>query len=90
MRTGEPDFVSGDGAAPVYVDTGDPATDNARYEAIKEDPAPNILTLDERVEDADNNWTISRNENWRMFWEDWSRVMYTDRASRLTPEPMTR
>jgi hypothetical protein len=30
------------------------------------------------------------NENWRMFWEDWGRVMYTDRASRLTPEPLPR
>lgn len=58
-------------------------TDNARYEAIKEDPAPNILTLDERVEDADNNWTISRNENWRMFWADLGRASLTDRPSRL-------
>ena len=65
-------------------------TDNARYEAIKEDPAPNILTLDERVEDADNNWTISRNENWRMFWQDMGRAFYTDRPSRLTREPVPR
>ncbi len=27
--------VSGDGAAPVYINTGDPATDNARYELAK-------------------------------------------------------
>jgi hypothetical protein len=27
--------ASGGGAAPVYIDTGDPATDNARYEVAK-------------------------------------------------------
>lgn len=65
-------------------------TDNERYEAIKEDPAPGMLTLHERVEDADNGWTVSRNENWRMFWRDLGKAWYTDRPSRLTRETVPR
>lgn len=65
-------------------------TDNERYEAIKEDPTPNMLTLHERVEDADNSWTVSRNENWRMFWRDVGKATLTDRPSRLTRETVPR
>jgi hypothetical protein len=58
--------------------------------AIRRNPTPELRTLHERSDDIRNRYALMRNENWRMFWEDWSRVMYTDRASRLTPEPMTR
>lgn len=65
-------------------------TDNERYEAIKEDPAPDMFTLNERLEDADNHWTVSRNENWRMFWSDLGRATFTDRPSRLTRQTVPR
>lgn len=65
-------------------------TSNEKYEAIKADPTPTLLTLHERPEDADNAWTVSRNENWRMFWQDMGRVWMTDRPSRLTREVMPR
>lgn len=65
-------------------------TSNEKYEAIKEDPTPNMLTLNERVEDADNAWTVSRNENWRMFWKDMGRVWMTDRPSRMAREVIPR
>jgi hypothetical protein len=61
-----------------------------KYQAIKDDPAPDLLTLNERYEDADNAWTITRNENWRMFWQDLGRVGLTDRPSRLTRETIPR
>lgn len=65
-------------------------TTDERYEAIKADPAPEMLTLNERVVDADNAWTVSRNENWRMFWQDMSRAAMVDRPSRLTKETIPR
>lgn len=57
---------------------------------IRIHPTPELQTLYEREDDVANALALMRNENWRMFWEDWGRVMYVDRASRLTPEPMPR
>lgn len=65
-------------------------TDNERYEAIKADPTPDLLTLAERPVDADNAWTVTRNENWRMFWRDLGKATYVDRPSRLTRETIPR
>lgn len=60
----------------------------SQYDAIRADLTPELETLHERQSDMDNSWTIMMDENGRMFVEDLGRVFYTNRPSRLTPEPM--
>jgi hypothetical protein len=55
---------------------------------IRNNPTPELETLDLRDVDQDNRWAIMANENLRMLQEDWDRLWYTDRASRLTRYPM--
>lgn len=55
---------------------------------IRNNPTPELETLDLRDVDQDNRWAIMANENLRMLQEDWDRFWYTDRASRLTRYPM--
>ena len=60
----------------------------SRYQAVKDDPTPNVDTLYQRPQDVDNSLTVMWDENWRMFTQDLGRAFYTDRPSRLTREPV--
>jgi hypothetical protein len=62
----------------------------SQYDSIRADLTPELETLHERQSDMDNSWTIMMDENGRMFMEDLGRVFYTNRPSRLTPEPLPR
>jgi hypothetical protein len=57
---------------------------------IRHNLTPELMTLQDRPVDVENTWAIMCNENWRMFWSDLQRASYTDRPSRLTPEPLPR
>jgi hypothetical protein len=61
-----------------------------REEDIHADLTPELETLHERQADMDNSWTLMMDENGRMFVEDLGRAWYTNRPSRLTPEPVPR
>jgi hypothetical protein len=39
--------------------------------------------------DKNNNYTLSTNANWRMFWDDLGRASLLDRPSHLTGVPLT-
>ncbi len=58
--------------------------------AIRMDPTPELITLHQRPVDIANEYAFMRNTNHRMILADIRRVFYTDRPSRLTPEPMPR
>lgn len=57
---------------------------------VRADPSPELQTLWERPVDVDNHLAITRNENFRMMWEDLGRAMLLDHPSRMTWEPMPR
>lgn len=62
--------------------------ETSRYQQVKDDATPNLDTLHQRPEDVDNALVTTFDENGRMFWEDLGRAFYTNRPSRLTPEPI--
>lgn len=66
------------------------SSSNGRYGAIKSDLTPELDTLYQRPDDVENALTLMDDENWRMFHQDLGRVFYTNRPSRLTPEPVPR
>lgn len=66
------------------------ACTTTREEEIRADLTPELETLHERQADMDNAGALMADENGRMFVEDLGRVFYTNRPSRLTPEPMPR
>ncbi len=62
----------------------------SRDAQIRSDLTPELVTLHERQVDSDNAGALTFDENGRMFMEDLGRAFYTNRPSRLTPEPTPR
>jgi len=62
--------------------------DDVSYAAISGNLTPELAGLVERPIDVDRNLSITNNQNWRMFSDDWGRVFYTDHPSRLSPMPV--
>ena len=62
----------------------------SRLDEIRADLTPELETLHERQDDMDNSGALMADENGRMFMQDLGRAFYTNRPSRLTPEPMPR
>lgn len=62
--------------------------ENEQWKAISSNPTPELDTLYQRRVDMDNAMTVMADENLRMFNQDMGRAFYTDRPSRLTPEPV--
>ena len=66
------------------------ASEDSRDAQIRADVTPELVTLNERQVDSDNNGALMADENGRMFMQDLGRFFYTDRASHLTPFPSPR
>ncbi len=66
----------------------EPGAEDVSYAAISSNLTPELAGLVERPIDVDRNLSISSNQNWRMFSDDWGRVFYTDHPSRLSPMPI--
>lgn len=58
-----------------------------RVVEIRHHLTPEMKTLSKRPDDVKNSLAIYFNEMDRMFWQDVGRAFYTDRPSRMTPEP---
>ena len=56
--------------------------------AIYHDPTPAIDTLSETDFEVKNSLVITRENNFRMVWEDLGRLWLVDRPSRLSPKPI--
>lgn len=67
--------------------SGCSSSKDSRVKALRSDPTPEMKTLYQRKDDVNNALAIYFNEMDRMFWQDMGRAFYTDRPSRLTPEP---
>ena len=61
---------------------------SADINAIRMNPSPEVMTLNERPTDVRNAITIMWDENIRMANEDLGRFFFFNRPSRLTPEPI--
>lgn len=59
-----------------------------RAARIRRNLTPELDTLYQRESDIDNVMALSFDENGRMLLQDLGRAFYTDRPSRLTPEPI--
>jgi len=55
------------------------------FDAIKRNPSPELMTLNERAIDVDRNMHITRDQNLRAMWNDLGRVFLTDHPSALSP-----
>lgn len=77
-------------AAACTLTVGCTSSKDKRVAKIRQNLTPELVTLYERQDDLDNNLAIYFNEMDRMFWQDLGRAWYTDRPSRLTPEPSIR
>lgn len=60
----------------------------SRDSMIRNNATPELKTLDLRDVDRDNRRAIAVNEDWRELAEDWDRMWYLNRASRLTSYPV--
>ena len=59
-----------------------------RASRIRRNLTPELDTLYQREDDIDNALALTFDENGRMILQDLGRAFYTDRPSRLTPEPI--
>lgn len=75
-------------AALAGCTTATSQADYAQAERIRADLTPELDTLSQRPDDISNTLTIMADENGRMIWSDLGRAFYTDRPSRLTPDPV--
>lgn len=73
--------------AGVAISSGCSSSKDKRVVKLRQDPTPEMSTLYQRKDDVNNALAIYFNEMDRMFWQDMGRAFYTDRPSRLTPEP---
>lgn len=60
----------------------------SRDAMIRYNLSPELDTLYQRPVDVANTMALMSDQNRRMFWQDMGRFWYTDRASRLTREPV--
>ena len=63
---------------------------SSKNSQVRNNLTPEMKTLYQRPDDVKNDLAIYFNESERMFWQDLGRAWYTDRPSRLTPEPIPR
>lgn len=69
------------------------ATQDYSYRAaqeIRENPTPDLDTLDQRRVDIDNMIAVTEDENGRMLNADWNRFWLLERPSRLAPDQLRR
>ena len=83
---------------PTYLPNGDLAPANDRdfqpggiydvsFSAIKNNPTPELVGLEERSVDMDRNLSVNANQTTRLFWGDLGRMWFADQPSPLSPYP---
>lgn len=58
-----------------------------RLAEFRENPTPELVTMNQRPDDVRNLSALIRNEQKRMLVRDWRYLWLLDRPTRLTPEP---
>jgi len=84
---------------PTYLPNGDLAPATAKdyekggiydvsFEAIKNNPTPELAGMNERDLDMQRNLAVNANQTTRMFWSDLGRMWFADEPSPLSPYPV--
>ncbi len=76
------------GLAVVLTGCQNPASPWSRDGRIRANLTPELNTLDQTDVDVKNQLALLTNENLRMARDDWLKIWYLDRPSRLTQFPM--
>lgn len=63
------------------------SSERNRLAEYRDDPTPNLVTMDKRSDDIANRTTLIKDEGRRMLVRDWFYLWYLDRPTRLRPEP---
>ena len=63
------------------------SSERNRLAEFRDDPTPDLVTMDKRSDDIANRTTLIKDEGRRMLVRDWFYLWYLDRPSRLRPEP---
>ncbi|MEO0629518.1 MAG: hypothetical protein AAFY46_02180 [Planctomycetota bacterium] len=58
-----------------------------RLAEFRDDPTPDLITMDERGDDVSNRLHLIKDESRRMLVRDWIYFWYLDRPTRLRPSP---
>ncbi len=58
-----------------------------RLAEFRDDPTPDLITMDERGDDVSNRLHLIKDESRRMLVRDWLYFWYLDRPTRLRPSP---
>jgi hypothetical protein len=85
-------------AQPRYLPSGDLAPADERdyarggiydvsFDAIKQNPTPELSGMNERDVDMQRNLVVNANQTTRMFWSDFGRMWLADEPSPLSPYP---
>ena len=91
-------LLAGCHAQPTYLPNGDLAPATAKdyekggiydvsFNAIKNNPTPELSGMNERDVDMQRNLAVNANQTTRMFWSDLGRVWLADQPSQLSPYP---
>ena len=90
--------LAGCQAKPAYLPSGDLAPANEKdyakggiydvsFAAIKNNPTPELMGVNERPLDVQRNMAVNDNQSGRMIWSDLGRMSFTDQPSPLSPYP---
>lgn len=63
------------------------SSERNRLAEFRNDPTPELATINERPDDLKNLNALIRDESKRMLVRDWRYTWYMDRPTRLTPTP---
>jgi predicted small lipoprotein YifL len=91
-------LLAGCHAQPTYLPNGDLAPATAKdyekdgiydvsFNAIKNNPTPELSGMNERDVDMQRNLAVNANQTTRMFWSDLGRMWLADEPSPLSPYP---
>ena len=58
-----------------------------RLAEFRSNPAPDLVTMNMRADDARNLNALIKEESKRMLYRDWVYLWHMNRPTRLTPEP---
>lgn len=72
----------------VVIKDSNLSLEDVTTDAILADLTPELINLRQRPVDAQVDIARSFNMDWRLFWEDWGKVMLFDKRSRLNERPI--
>lgn len=86
-RTGPSAILATGLALGLAVSLGGCSSEPNRLAEFRDDPTPDLITMDQRGDDVSNRLHLIKDESRRMLVRDWLYFWYLDRPTRLRPAP---